>query len=224
MSKDRSERIMQDLQQRIISGDLRPGERLDEVSLAKKYDVSRTPIREALLQLSSVGLIELKPRKGAFVSRLSIKTLMEMFELMAELEGLCARLAARRASAKELEELQALHNESREAVEEQDLDSYYGYNERWHEAIYTAARNDFVKEQTIQLRNRLAPYRRAQLGSGRRIEGSFDEHEKILDALKAGDDLGVEVLMREHVIHQGGTFGDFIARLPHEMADLIAMH
>lgn len=224
MSKDRSEKIMLDLQQDIISGAMKPGERLDEVSLAQKFGVSRTPVREALLQLSSVGLIELKPRKGAFVSKLSIKTLMEMFELMAELEGLCARLAARRASAQELERLRAVHVASREAVETQDLDEYYNFNEQWHEIIYTASRNEFAKEQTIMLRNRLAPYRRAQLSRSRRIEGSFNEHQQILEALEAGDDTGVELLMREHVVHQGGTFGDFIARLPHEMSDLVAMH
>lgn len=224
MSKDRSERIMLKLQQNIISGEIKPGARLDEVSLAKEYGVSRTPVREALLQLSSVGLIELRPRKGAFVTQLSIKTLMEMFELMAELEGLCARLAARRASAKELDELREVHEKSRSAVEAQDLNLYYSYNQQWHEIIYTAGRNDFVKEQTILLRNRLAPYRRAQLGRSRRIEGSFEEHEEIIAALEKGDDAGVEALMREHVVHQGGTFGDFIARLPHEMADLIAMN
>ena len=85
-----------ELEQDIVTGALRPGERLDEQSLAARFGVSRTPIREALMQLASAGLIELQPRRGAFVASLSLRDVIERFEVMAALEGACGALAARR--------------------------------------------------------------------------------------------------------------------------------
>ena len=97
----RADRLRDQLEQDIVTGALRPGERLDEQSLAARFGVSRTPIREALMQLATAGLIELQPRRGAFVASLSLKDVIERFEVMAALEGTCGALAARRITEPE---------------------------------------------------------------------------------------------------------------------------
>lgn len=96
MKMNQSTRLKAQIEEEIATGALRPGERLDESSLATRFGVSRTPIREALQQLSIAGLIEHRRHRGAVVSAADPKKLLEMFELMAEFESICARLAARR--------------------------------------------------------------------------------------------------------------------------------
>ena len=91
----RAETLREALEQDIVTGKFRPGDRLDEQSLAARFEVSRTPIREALMQLASTGLVELQARRGAFVASLSFKDVVERFEVMAGLEGMCGALAAR---------------------------------------------------------------------------------------------------------------------------------
>ena len=91
-----SEKLKETLEERIVTGTYLPGMRLDETELAKEFSVSRTPVREALIQLSFHGMIDMRPRRGAVVTQISPRRLYEMFEVMAELEAMCARLAARR--------------------------------------------------------------------------------------------------------------------------------
>ncbi|MDJ0930056.1 GntR family transcriptional regulator [Breoghania sp.] len=105
MSERIADRLCDQLEQDILTGAYAPGDRLDEVRLAQRFDVSRTPIREAFQHLAASGLLELKPRRGAFVRRPSVSEIIEMFEVMAEFEGMCGRLAARRITKAETEEL-----------------------------------------------------------------------------------------------------------------------
>ena len=105
----RAEELREKIEELIATGALLPGTRLDETELAERFGVSRTPIREALIQLASVGILLMRPRRGAIVPEVSPHRLVEMFEVMAELEGMCGRLAARRMSAKEHQDLIAAH-------------------------------------------------------------------------------------------------------------------
>ena len=105
----RAEALRDELEQDIVTGTLRPGERLDEQSLAARFGVSRTPIREALMQLATAGLVTLQQRRGAFVAWLSLKEIIERFEVMAALEGACGALAARRITDEERQELLEAH-------------------------------------------------------------------------------------------------------------------
>ena len=93
------------LEDDIVDGRLNPGDRLDEVNLAERFKVSRTPIREALQHLAAAGLVDVIPKRGAFVAQVSLPQLIEMFEVMAELEGMSSRLAARRITEPETAEL-----------------------------------------------------------------------------------------------------------------------
>src|SRR5215213_11508740 len=105
----RAEALRDQLEQDIVTGHFKPGERLDEQSLASRFGVSRTPIREALMQLASAGMVELQPRRGAFVASLSLREVIERFEVMAALEGACGALAARRIGDEERRQLLEVH-------------------------------------------------------------------------------------------------------------------
>lgn len=203
------------IEERIIEGHYPPGMRLDEVALAKDFGVSRTPIRETLIQLSSSGIVEIRPRRGAIVADVSPHRLCEMFEVMAELEAMCARLAARRITDEEQSELRQAHMGCKRAQESGSPDAYFVCNEAFHQAIYRAAHNAFLAEQAGQLQRRLRPFRRLQLRIRNRVSNSFSEHQGVFDAIVAGDGEAAGRLLRDHVIVQGERYGDLVASIGH---------
>ena len=209
-----ADQIRLTLEQRIVTGELEPGSRLDEQTLADAFGVSRTPVREALTQLASIGLVEMRPRQGAIVAVLSLRDLVDMFDVMAELEGMCARLAARRISRAERDALVGAHRAAAALVEADDADGYYAANAHFHELIYAASHNGFL-ERTVQgIRNRCAPYRRLQLRQPGRLAKSHAEHEAIVGAILAGEDERADQLARAHIVVQGEVFNDFVAAMP----------
>jgi DNA-binding GntR family transcriptional regulator len=203
--------IRESLENGIACGTFVPGSRLDETSLANRFGVSRTPVREALQQLAAAGLIEMRPRRGAVVATASPERLYEMFEVMAELEAMCARLAARRIGPEGLARLQAAQADC--AENRTDPDAYYDANERFHQAIYALSGNAFLAEEAGALQKRLRPYRRLQLRVRNRVSTSYAEHESIVAALAAGDSERAAADMRDHVRVQGERFSDLIASL-----------
>lgn len=215
----RAETLRETLEGEIATGRYPAGTRLDEVTLAKRFNVSRTPIREALIKLSVAGLVEIRPRRGAFVREIGIPRLIEMFEVMAELEGMCGRLAARRISAGELAELQAAHEACDRASKAGDPDAYFHANRAFHEAIYRASHNEFLAEQAKNLQNQLKAYRRLQLRVRNRVAGSLAEHQKIVDAIVQGDSEAAENQLRAHVLIQGERFNDFVASISLQRQD-----
>lgn len=195
----------------IVTGKLPPGTKLDEAGLCQRFGVSRTPIREALRILSERGMVDLIRNRGAFVAAISLPQLVEMFEVMAELEGMCGRLCARRVTPQLSDELRAAHKDCRAAKRAEDADQYYYRNEAFHDVIYRGCQNSFLAEQAKLLRRRLQAYRRMQLRFPKRIRDSFDEHQQIVDAIISGDEAGAEELLRNHVLIQGERFTDFVA-------------
>jgi DNA-binding GntR family transcriptional regulator len=213
MSKSRKDLLAERLEEDIVSGRLAPGERLDEVSLATSFGVSRTPVREALQRLASSGLVELRPRRGAIVTKISIGRMVEMFEVMAELEGMCGRLAARRMTTAEHAALNAALAECRRTAAAGDADAYYYENQRFHHVIYDGSHNRFLAEQAHALHRRLEPYRRLQLRVRSRLPASLSEHERVVEMLLAGNADGAERALKAHVTIQGERFNDLLASL-----------
>lgn len=197
----------------ILTGTYAPGHRLDEASLANRFNVSRTPVREALRQLSAGGLVDHRPNRGAIVSAPDPLRLIEMFEVMAELEALCGRLAARRADGAAAVLLREALDGCEDALGEGDPDAYYYANERFHRALYAASGSEFLAEQALLLHKRLAAYRRLQLRARNRLEASQGEHRSILETLLAGDPERTAALLRNHVRLQGERFVDLAASL-----------
>src|SRR5689334_13854029 len=124
-----TERLHESIEEEIATGVLLPGAHLDELELAARFGVSRTPIREALRLLAGQGLVDSRPRRGAVVAQVSPQRLVEMFEVMAELEAMCARLATRRATDEDFTAIEAAHEECRSAAQAQDSDAYFYANE-----------------------------------------------------------------------------------------------
>lgn len=171
----------------IITGGMSPGERLDELSLAARFDVSRTPVREALRQLCAMGLVERQPNRSAVVTNVSGRDLSSMFEAMAELEAMCARLAAGRMTVEERRQLETSHNQSLRLVQSASEEDYAAYNIEFHTLLYRGAHNDHIYELVTQTRARLAPFRRAQFRLAGRLAKSFDEHQGIVTAILRSD-------------------------------------
>lgn len=206
-----SDRLREQIEEQIATGNLAPGKALDEAALAERFGVSRTPVREALIQLGAEGLVEIRPRRGAVVASVGPARLLEMFEVMSELEAMCARLAARRMTDREREALVAAHDACADA--RADPDAYFYCNERFHAAIYAGSHNGFLAEQATQLHRRLRPYRRLQLRVRDRTARSFAEHAEVVRAILAADAAGAAQALREHVAVQGERFGDLLASL-----------
>jgi len=186
---------------------------LDETELATEFEVSRTPIREALMQLSFAGLIDMQPRRSAVVSEISPQRLCEMFEVMAELEAMCGRLAARRMTDDNQHALLVAHQACKNAAEKNDPDEYYRRNEQFHLAIYTTSHNSFLIDECKNLKRRLNAYRRLQLRVRDRMRTSFEEHSEVYMAIVTGDGELAAKLLRNHVIIQGERFADLMASM-----------
>jgi DNA-binding GntR family transcriptional regulator len=213
---EQTPRLREALEEDIVAGRLRPGQRLDEVGLAERFGVSRTPIREALIQLSASGLVEMRPRRGAFVTLLGPRELVESFELMAEIEASCGRLAAQRLGPADRAAITQAQAACCKAAAADDDDAYYPANARFHAAIYAATGNRVLRAEAVRLQTALQPYRRLQLKVPRRIGASLAEHEAILEALIKGDGVSAAERIRAHVLVQGERFMSLLAALQEE--------
>ena len=213
MKEKRSDQLREAIEEEIAVGRFAPGSRIDERALGERFGVSKTPIREALIQLASSGLVEVRRRKGATVSVLEPRRLFEMFDVMSELEATCARRAARRMSKEHESALVQALDACRSAAAAGDPDTYFRVNEDFHRAIYAASQNEFLAEQALVLHRRLRPYRRLQLRVRDRMANSLAEHEAIVTAMVAGDAELAAERIRGHVTIQGERFGDLVASL-----------
>ena len=208
-----SARIVRALEDDILNERLKPGMRLDEQVMAERFEVSRTPVREALRYLASAGLVELRRNHGAVVKALTITELIEMFQVMAELEGLCARLAARRMSQDERADMHRAHKDCAALCDTDDPDGFFAANNVLHEVIYRGSHNNFLEAETRNLRNRVNPYRRLITFRPHRMQNSVAEHEAVVNAIEEGDDEKAHQLMREHVNLLAESAADVIMML-----------
>ncbi|WP_050604349.1 GntR family transcriptional regulator [Ruegeria sp. 6PALISEP08] len=213
MDQRLADTIAQDLEELIFDGTFSDGERLDEVKLSEQFGVSRTPLREAFQRLALSGLVDLIPRRGAFVRQPGPVELMEMFEVMAELEAACGRLAALRISDEAMKDLTDANARCQEAVDAVDPDTYYLENERFHKIIYNQSGNSFLEQEASKLHRRLKPFRRQQLRFRGRMDQSMSEHENIVRALDSGNPEETANALRDHVAVQGEKFHNLMATL-----------
>jgi DNA-binding GntR family transcriptional regulator len=202
------------LQEEIESGKLGPGAALDERALATRFDVSRTPVREALQQLAAHGLVRIAPRQGVFVSRLSVGKVRAMLEYIAELESLCAKLAARRVDDDLKRALDAAVAQCEEAGERGGAAEYAVANTVFHEAIYAGCRNEYLAEQIRAARRLIQRYRVRDFQTKVQITRSIEDHRKIARAIQAGDEALAAETMLLHVPAGTTGFSEFLAKVP----------
>ncbi len=195
----RTEAIIFRLTQDIVAKRLLPGAPLDEARLGQEFGASRTPIREALRQLAASGLVELRPHRTPLVAKADGARLTEMFEVMAELEALCAARACVAMNAAERARLEAQHLAMAAYVREGDVASYRAANVVFHAMIYDGAQNGYLKELALGTRERIAPHRGVQLEAPERLARSFAEHAEIVTAILRGDQEAAARAMHRHL-------------------------
>ncbi len=193
----------------ITAGRIRPGTEIDEQGLARRFGASRTPVREALRDLAASGLVIIEPRKGARVVAMTMETIGELFEVMAEVEAMCVRLATYRISAHQRALLCQHHTDARPMVRAGDVDGYDRINLAFHAAIYDATHNSQMRDHAAALRKRLSPFRRAQFRGARRLSASHAEHGEILKSIFLGDGDAAGKLMRAHMLTAGTVYTDY---------------
>ncbi len=198
------ERLRIEIADKILGGDLIPGTSLDETTLAERYGVSRTPVREALRELAAAGLVVHRPHRGAVVAAVTEDRLLEMFQVMADLESLCAGYAAGSITPAERQKLVDLHVEAKELVRMGDLEAYTQANDVFHSFIYESSHNSFLAETALNVRRRVAPFRRAQFRTLGRLAISHAEHDRVVQAILRGDKEAAAREMRAHLgsVHQ----------------------
>jgi DNA-binding GntR family transcriptional regulator len=193
-----SDRAYQIIRHKIITLELPPLSAIDEQELMADLQVGRTPIREALQRLAAEDLVSVVPRRGIFVADISITDLQKIFEARMVLEGFCARLAAQRATAGRLAELEAVIREL-DTVPEGDSKALMAIDERFHELLYEAADNEFVADTLRRLHAlsfRLWHLVLDRLGD---VRVAMEQHIEITDALKARDGKRAERLLQDHI-------------------------
>jgi DNA-binding GntR family transcriptional regulator len=199
------------LEQDIFTGRLTPGASLDEESIARRFAVSRTPVREAMLQLIQSGLVEKQRRQGATVAKTDIRNMIQMFEVMSELEGICAMFSARRMSEGEKSDLADVHRRSEAALKAGDHENYYALSRSFHLHVIAGTHNDELIEITNRLGTKLVPYRRFQLRYPGRPEANLRVHAALLEAIKKGESSTAHDLFRKHTTVQGDVLAEYIA-------------
>jgi len=193
------ELVLEAIREAIKNGSLQPRERLMEIQLADELGVSRTPVREALRKLELEGFIVMVPRKGAYVSDLTMKDVADVFEIRAALEGLAAALAAERITEEELETMERLLVEKGEAINLDDIDKLVEVDTKFHEAMYQASRNERLSAIISNLREQIQRFRLTSLSVPGRKEDSLKEHRSLLEAIQARDIQLARQLAQEHI-------------------------
>jgi len=214
-----SELARTEIEKLIDDGSLMPGDPVDEKALATRLSMSRTPVREAIQQLQAQGLIQIAPRQGIYVARMSIKSLLGMFELLAELEAICAKYAARRIKDPALVTLLNALQDCKEASERNDQEAYDRANKEFHTVIYEATNNRYLVEQVMLIRRRTQAYRRHAFLQRGRMAISVSDHERIANAICAGDSTAAAAEMLAHISVGGQAFSEFVSQVSDELLD-----
>ncbi len=190
------EQVAEQLRQRIFRRELEPGTWIDELKIAEEFGISRTPLREALKVLAAEGLVTMKVRRGAYVTEMSDKDLRDVYHLLSLLERDAVAAVAQHASAAELQDLERLHAELSDAID--DRERFFALNERFHLRLLEMADNRWRSQMVTDLRKVMKLNRHHSLLRHGRIAESLSEHEAIMQALRTGDADAAMRAMQEH--------------------------
>jgi DNA-binding GntR family transcriptional regulator len=214
----KADAIVQSIEAKILAGDFRPGDRLDERGLAETFNVSRTPIREALTRLVATGMISENGRGSVVVSRPTVSALLDAFLVVSELEGLAARQSARRILPDQKTALGAANQGCKDAALAGDIAGFNAANMQFHDMIIESAHNQLLSAQLKSARIMTFPFRHYVTRFPGYMLASVEEHAAILGAIFAGDADLAHRLMRIHVNLQGEQVSDVVRLLELETA------
>jgi len=204
------ERILETIRDGIISGVLKPGEKVAEPELAERFGISRTPIREAFRQLESEGYLTVIPRKGAVVVSFSARDVEEFYAIKSILEGYAARMACEKLTSRELEKLVTINERLRHLADTGDIKHFFKVHGDFHDQFIRAADNEKLQELITNLVSKFQRLRLTSLSLPGRMQVSVQEHDKIIEAFRRKDPDLAEQLVRKNaeyggkVLMQGG--------------------
>lgn len=193
------EQLSDQLREMIMSGELKEGDKIKEDGFCAILGISKTPLREALRVLSAEGLITLVPNRGAYVSKPTIDEIVEMFDVMSVLEGVCARTAAEKMTDKDLARIEKLHRKLEESHKSRNQKQYIRHNHTYHSFIQELAGNRTLNQVVNGLRKKILLYRFQSLNLPERFDQSIREHRSLLEAFRDRDPARAEALMRSHL-------------------------
>ena len=196
------EEVATRLRSMVFERQLAPGQWIDELALARDWQISRTPLREALKVLAAEGLVTLVPRQGCKVTELSEDDAEQLFPVMALLEGRCAFEAVRRATPADVKALRRLHEVLEKHAAANNIDGYYRANHEFHTKVQALAGNRWLDRATNELRRFVRLLRGRQLNWPGRMEASINEHRMLMDAIEQRDAARAERVMHDHLLAQ----------------------
>ena len=207
------DRIVASIRDSIIAGKIKPGERLLEPDVAKMLGVSRTPLREAFLQLEAEDFVRVTPRRGAVVSELSVKDAEEIYVVKSALESLAARLASALMTDEIVDKLVSVNDqmEKKAKAKEPDYRALLDLNSMFHRIIVETTKNEKLMQIVNHLRNQTLRYNFIYLSVLSHLEESIEEHRQIIDALCRRDGAAVEILMKNHGENAQRSLCDYIS-------------
>jgi DNA-binding GntR family transcriptional regulator len=197
-----SDIVFNTIRDSIITGELKPGERLLEKRLAEKIGVSRTPVREALRKLELEGFILVTPRKGAVVTVMNERDIKDVLVIRAALEGLAASLACENMAGQEIDKIIAIKEEFEEAAEKQDLEAMLEKDIELHDLIFKASKNFRLAIMINNLREQIYRFRMAYLKDSNYIDSIIKEHGELIKAIVEKNKSLAEALSVAHIQNQ----------------------
>lgn len=200
--------VFETLRKAILDGDLKPGERVMEVQLAEKLGVSRTPVREAIRKLELEGLLEMIPRKGAYVADVSIKDVLNVLEVRASLEGLAASLAAERITEGEIASLRKSAEEFETMNKNNDRDGMVQKDTEFHSVLLNAARNDKLLSIVESLSDYVQRFRLIYFTEYSDAKNIMDDHRAILEAINERDGEKANRVAQDHIENIGNYLSE----------------
>ncbi len=192
----------------ILDGDLSPGEKVPEKDLCTRFDVSRTPLREALKVLANEGLVTLYPNRGAMIADLTLEDLEEAFPVIGALEALAGEMACANITDAEITAIRKLHIKMVTHYEAQALKPYFRINQQIHEMILAAARNQTLSSLYHALEGRVRQARYLANMSASRWAEAVEEHERMILALEARDGAALAKILKDHLANKFETVRD----------------
>jgi len=191
--------IFERLQRAIFSGQFKSRERITEKEVAKEFEVSRTPVREALYRLASTGMIKIIPHRGFSISKWSSKEIRDVMEIRITLEVLAVKLAVKRILPEEIKELKDLLIKMYKAAMKRDIKKISHLNTEFHNRIVFASKNEELLNVIEPIKNKICHFRIISLSAPNRLKKSFEEHKEILNAIIERDSKLAQKLMGNHI-------------------------
>jgi DNA-binding GntR family transcriptional regulator len=196
------------IKQKILEGEYKPSQKLTEIQLAELIEVSRSTIKKALLKLQQENLVTIENNKGASIKSFTLEEVMNYLEIREVLEGLVARSVAKKISEFELEKLKNILDEMKVRLQSNKLDEYSILNKSFHKEMYKAAKNVQAVELINMIRTQLIRYQFRTILVPGRNQASYEEHEKIYEALKLRDETAAEEAVRNHIVNVRETINN----------------